>query len=807
MEENGPQHSTDGMSPAVDDAAPQWRSYLIALLAVAAASGVRAGLTPFAAAADPALTIFSYLVAVGIAGTLRGVSSGIAALGLGALAAWFLFLGQQYASVLDATVLVGIALYVQTGVGIAFLTGAQQRAQLRAEAASREAAVQAEQLKREVVARRRAEEARRRTEERYRTPADQVKDYALFVLDRHGCGASWNEGVERVLGYPKAEFLKASVTMLYTEEDRAAGVPERTLGEAVAQGEITTERWLVRKGGKRIWVSESTSRIYGREGQVLGFAKRLRDLSGLWQVQDELRRNQEALELAHDAAQLGTWDHDLLTGAIRWDTRAKALFGFAPDVVVTEAMWQGVVHPADVSATRERWNRALLEQKPFSADYRVVWPDGSMHWITTVGQASFDPVNGAPVRLTGVMLDVSERKEAEQRLQEMLRLEAIGRLAGGIAHDLNNMLVAILGFSDMLSRSLERRDPRRRDVEQISEAAGRSAKLTRQLLAFARRELIQPQRLDLNAIVRRSEGMLRSVLGENSMLALNLVEDEAVIYADPSQVEQILMNLVLNARDAMPQGGRITVETSSLALGAASATPPPEIASRSRDRYVMLAVRDTGLGMDAATLQRMWEPFFTTKPTGKGTGLGLAAVYGAVKQGGGFVWADSELGQGTTVSVYWPAIPHAAEQLSPAAAVPVPEGGSEMVLVVEDEPMVRELSVRTLSQLGYRCVEAGNASEALASIEAGLEPDLVITDVVMPEMSGADFGERLALVRPALPVLYTSGFSDEDVIGRGLLRSGRPFLQKPFAPAELARKVREVLLNASAFRPGTPASG
>jgi two-component system, cell cycle sensor histidine kinase and response regulator CckA len=806
MEENGPQHSTDGTAPSVREAALQWRPYLIALLAVAAASGVRASLTPFAAASDPALTIFSYLVAVGIAGTLRGVSSGIAALGFGAVAAWFLFLGQMYASILDTTLLVGIALYIQTGVGIAFLTGAQHRAHALAEAASRQAAVQAEQLKREVSARRRAEEARRQTEERYRTPADQVKDYALFVLDRHGCAASWNEGVERVLGYPKTEFLKASVRMLYTEEDRAAGVPERTLAEAVEQGEHTAERWLVRKGGKRIWVSEATSRIYGREGQVLGFAKRLRDLSGLWQVQDELRRNQEALQLAHDAAQLGTWDHDLVTGEIRWDSRAKALFGFAADAVVTEAVWQGAVHPDDVTATRERWNRALREQKPFAVEYRVPQPDGSTRWITTVGQASFDPVNGAPVRLMGVMLDFTERKEAEQRLQEMLRLEAIGRLAGGIAHDLNNMLVAILGYSDMLGRSLDQRDPRRRDVEQISEAAGRSAKLTRQLLAFARRELIQPQRLDLNAIVRRSEGMLPSVLGENSVLELKLTRDGGVIYADPAQVEQILMNLVLNARDAMPQGGRITIETSHLALSEASLALPPQVTS-SGDRYVMLAVRDTGSGMDAATLQRMWEPFFTTKPAGKGTGLGLAAVYGAVKQSGGFVWADSELGRGTTVSVYWPAIPHAAEPLVGETSLPAPERGNELVLVVEDEPMVRALSVRTLSLLGYRCVEARDASEALAAIDAGLEPDLVITDVVMPEMSGAEFGERLALRRPALPVLYTSGFSDEDVIGRGLLRSGRPFLQKPFAPAELARKVREVLLNTSALRAGTPASG
>jgi PAS domain S-box-containing protein len=801
MEVDGPLHSTDGLGSS-EGTNPHGLVLLTALLGVAVASGVRVSLASFASAADPALTIFVYLVAVGISGILRGVSSGIASLGLGALAAWFLFLGEQYGTLANFTVLVGIALYVQTGVGIAFLTGAQHRAHRRARAALHHAAAQAEQLKREVAARRRAEEAQRRTEERYRTPADQVKDYALFVLDRHGCAASWNEGVERVLGYAKADFLRAPVAMLYTDEDRANGVPEQELALAIERGEIATERWLVRKGGSRIWVSESTSRIYGREGQVLGFAKRLRDLSGLRQVQDELRRNQEALQLAHDAAQLGTWNHDLVTGEMRWDPRAKALFGLAADATVTQSAWERAVHPDDLAATRERWSRALQERKPFSAEYRVVHPDGSTHWITMVGQASFDPVSSTPVRLTGVMLDITESRQAEQRLQEVLRLEAIGRLAGGIAHDLNNMLVAILGFSDMLGRSLEPRDPRRRDVDQISEAAGRSAKLTRQLLAFARRELIQPQCLSLNAIVRRSEGMLRSVLGENMVLELQLAENPEVIYADPTQVEQILMNLVLNARDAMPQGGHISLETAGVTQSREAAADPKSPTAGSENRYVMLAVRDTGSGMDAATLQRIWEPFFTTKPAGKGTGLGLAAVYGAVKQSGGFVSADSQPGRGTTVSVYWPAIPHAAEELPSDGAPKLRERGNELVLVVEDEPMVRGLTIRTLSELGYRCLEAHDATEALALIDAGVEPDLVITDVVMPEISGAVFGERLALARPALPVLYTSGFSDEDVIGRGLLRTGRPFLQKPFAPAELARKVREVLLNASAARAG-----
>jgi signal transduction histidine kinase len=410
-----------------------------------------------------------------------------------------------------------------------------------------------------------------------------------------------------------------------------------------------------------------------------------------------------------------------------------------------------------------------------------------------VGRGTIDPATGQPVRMAGVMLDITERKRTEERLQEMLRLEAIGRLAGGIAHDLNNMLVAILGFSDILADSFQPGDPRRDDVEQITLAASRSANLTRQLLAFARRELIQPRRLDVNGVIRRTEKMLRPVLGESIQLVFQLSAEVGAIYADPGQVEQILMNLVLNARDAMPHGGRIVIETAKLSLGTGS--PRRQVASDvTPGHYVMLSVSDTGHGMDPATLQRIWEPFFTTKPTGQGTGLGLAAVYGAVKQSGGFVWAESVPGQGTVVSVYWPEDLLKAEQLVDARPVPRVEGGTETVLIVEDEPLVRSLTVRTLARLGYQCLVAETAEQALRMVrDHEADPELVVTDVVLPGESGGWLGEQLAHERPGLPLLFMSGFTDEEVIRRGLLAAGRPFLQKPFAPGELAREVRRVL--------------
>jgi CheY-like chemotaxis protein len=300
--------------------------------------------------------------------------------------------------------------------------------------------------------------------------------------------------------------------------------------------------------------------------------------------------------------------------------------------------------------------------------------------------------------------------------------------------------------------------------------------------------------MDLNRLVRYAAGMLRPVVGENIELAVRLSPTLGGIHADPPRVEQIVMNLVLNARDAMPQGGLVEVETSTVELHANSPVWQPEAEAPPPGRYAVLSVRDTGHGMDPDTLKHIWEPFFTTKPAGQGTGLGLSVVYGSVKQSGGFVWAESEAGRGTTIRVYWPETLAVSEH---TGEIPIPspvQQGTENVLVVEDEPVVRALIVRTVMGFGYRCLEAHDATEALRLLEQEQGKfDLVITDVVMPGMSGGRLGELLAHHYPALPVLYTSGFANNDIIRRGLLDASRPFLQKPFTPDDLARKIRDVL--------------
>jgi PAS domain S-box-containing protein len=632
-----------------------------------------------------------------------------------------------------------------------------------------------------------------RAEERFRTPHDQVENYAIVLLDTNGTPTSWNAGIRRVLGYEKTEFLGTTAAELYPSEDRGNDVPATDLAQAARRGQHSAERWLVRKDGSRFWGLVSTTAVHDGEGRLLGFARRIRDLSQSKASEEQLRRKEDALELALDAAGLGTWEHDLATGAEAMDDRARALFGIPAGEPLTTVRWLNAIHPEDRERALEQWEHAVRNPAPYSAEYRVVWPDGSVHWLMAVGRsATAGP--GASHQLAGVVLDLTERRRAEEHLQESLRLEAVGRLAGGIAHDLNNMLAAILGFSDLLGRGFEPDDPRGSDVEQIARAASRSAALTRQLLAFARRELVQPRPLDLNTVIQHAQALLSPVLGENVDLELRLAGDLGVVYADPRQLEQIVLNLVLNARDAMPQGGRVSIETGTVQLGPGASAWRSEEERAQSGRFTMLSVTDTGHGMDAATLQRIWEPFFTTKPRGQGTGLGLASVYGAAKQSGGFVWAESEPGSGTTIQVYWPEMAGAAEPLAEQETPPPLTGGTESLLIVEDEELVRALAIRVLRGFGYTCHQARDAGEALRLLaEPGTHVDLVITDVVMPGMSGRDLGDRVAHARPGIPVVYTSGYSDEDVIRRGMLEAGRPFLQKPFTPHELARVVRQAL--------------
>jgi PAS domain S-box-containing protein len=386
--------------------------------------------------------------------------------------------------------------------------------------------------------------------------------------------------------------------------------------------------------------------------------------------------------------------------------------------------------------------------------------------------------------------DVTEQRRLQQQVLQSQKMEAVGRLAGGIAHDFNNLLTVITSYSDLLLEDLGKDDPKRDDVEQVRKAAEGAASLTRQLLAFSRQQVLAPRVVSLNAVVDSLQKILRRVIGEDVELATALAPDLGAVKADVGQLEQVLMNLTVNARDAMPTGGKLTIETANVEHDPAYARAREGAAV---SRFVMLAVTDTGVGMDEATKARIFEPFFTTKEAGKGTGLGLATVYGIVNQSGGFIWVYSEPGNGTSFKIYLPRVdaPVEGERATGSGSVP---RGTETVLLVEDAAAVRAVAKQVLERQGYTVLEAPHGEAALHLAQKHRGPiHLLLTDVVMPVLSGRQLAEQLAPLRPDMKVLYASGYTDDSVVRHGILESGTAYLQKPFTPDSLARKVREVL--------------
>jgi hypothetical protein len=385
--------------------------------------------------------------------------------------------------------------------------------------------------------------------------------------------------------------------------------------------------------------------------------------------------------------------------------------------------------------------------------------------------------------------DLTQQRGLEAQLLHAQKMEAVGRLAGGVAHDFNNLLTVILSYSDLLLEDLPSEAAEREDIGEIRKAAVAASSLTRQLLAFSRQQVLQPRILDINAVVTATEKLLTRLLGEDVRLTTSLAQGLGTVKVDPGQLEQIIMNLAVNARDAMPRGGQLTIETTNVDMDESYVRGHPVAQA---GRYAMLAVSDTGIGMDAQTQARIFEPFFTTKEQGKGTGLGLATVYGIVKQSGGFIWVYSEPGRGTSFKIYLPRVDEPVTPAPEAAAAVI--GGSETVLVVEDVAAVRGVACEMLRRHGYTVLEAADAATALrlAGQHEG-EIQLLLTDVVMPDASGRELADKLVNLRPRMKVLYMSGYTDDAIVRHGVLQEGIPFLQKPFTPESLARNLRAVL--------------
>jgi PAS domain S-box-containing protein len=502
-----------------------------------------------------------------------------------------------------------------------------------------------------------------------------------------------------------------------------------------------------------------------------------------------LRESEERFRATFEQAAVGI-AHNAMDGRwLRVNQRCCDILGYTREELLASTFLD-ITHKDDLALEHEQIRRFLAgEIRTLSREKRFVHKNGSDVWVDMTVSVAQGPVEGSDYFIA-VLQDITARKQLEQELLHAQRMEGVGQLAGGIAHDFNNLLTVISGRSQLALDRIAPGDPLRRDFDLIHKTSARAAALTRQLLAFSRKQVLQPKVVDLNELVGHSTSLLKRLIGENIELVFVPRADVGRVRVDPGQLEQVIVNLAVNARDAMPEGGRLTVETANVAL-------PAEYAALRVDvdpgYYVMLAVSDTGVGMDRAVQARIFEPFFTTKGPGHGTGLGLATVYGIVKQSGGHIRVYSEPGRGTAFKIYLPRTDAPPEPASAAAPSALPRG-TETVLLVEDEKEVRGLAREVLEGLGYTVLEAAVPGDAslIAERHVGLI-ELLLTDVVMPGMSGRALASRVAAERPETKVLFMSGYTDDAIVRHGVLEPGTSFLEKPFTPQALAMKVREAL--------------
>ncbi len=525
-----------------------------------------------------------------------------------------------------------------------------------------------------------------------------------------------------------------------------------------------------------------------------------------------LGESEERLRLALDSGKIGAWEWNVNLNRLVGSPRLHEFLGL-PDGSLQNGLEALVsyVHPEDAAAFRDAVAWALEGARDCEMEFRALRPDGSVRWMYTRAKVFRDRDN-RPLRVIGAAMDISERKQVEEDLRkgkehllQSQKMEAIGKLAGGIAHDFNNMLTAINGYSELLLGQLDDRTALNIGLAEILRSGKRAAALTNQLLAYSRQQVMSFQPVDLNAVVQGMHGMLQRLLHEDIRHVLRLKSKLPAIKADPGQVEQVVLNLAVNARDAMPRGGSLEIETSVLRLGAAVSEKhggaPPGV-------YVCLKVRDTGVGMSDAVRAHIFEPFFTTKSVGKGTGMGLSTVYGIVQQSGGFISVDTAPGSGSQFEVLFPAVRDRTRSAeAPPRIQPASERCRETILIAEDESSVRLFLIQLLSQQGYTVLSGSDGQEALdiANGYSG-EIHMLITDVVMPGMGGRELVERLSGARPALRALFISGYTDDAILQHGVLGRETAFMNKPFPPASLLEKVRGLLSVPTASRSERSAS-
>lgn len=626
--------------------------------------------------------------------------------------------------------------------------------------------------------------------------AESTQDYAIFALAPDGRILTWNRGGELIHGYRGEEIIGQTFSVLYPEADRRAGAPEAALAAAIEAGRHVTEGWRLRKSGEPFWANVVMTPLRDPDGRLLGFGKVVRDVSDT--------------KAAHDAVLESEWRFRLLVQGVvdyaifmlspegyvtNWNAGARRIKGYTEEQIVG-SHFSRFYTPEDIaSGVPMRGLEIARREGRFEAEGWRVRRDGSRFWAHVVIDAIRN--EGELVGFAKVTRDITERRKAGELLEQTRialvqsqKMEALGKLTGGVAHDFNNVLQVMRGNLELLE-GRHGRDPWTRDrLGKAIDAVERGARLAAHLLAFGRQQPLQPVVINPARLLRGIDDLLRRALGEP-------VEIETVVAGglwntmiDPHQLENVILNLAINARDAMPDGGKLTLELANAMLDDGYVATVPDVPP---GQYVLVAVTDTGTGMTQEVLARAFDPFFSTKPEGEGTGLGLSMAYGFVKQSGGHIRIYSEVGHGTTVKIYLPRSTEAADDLLPAISGEV-RRGNETILVVEDEPQVQSTVIDMLATLGYTVLKANDAQQALAVIASGVRIDLMFTDVVMPgPVRSPEMARQATRLQPHLKVLFTSGYTQNAIVHGGRLDPGVELLSKPYSREQLAVKIRQML--------------
>jgi PAS domain S-box-containing protein len=643
----------------------------------------------------------------------------------------------------------------------------------------------------DVTEQRRTEQALRESEELYRQLFDVESDAILVVDQESGRLLAANAAATVLYGYSREELLSMNRIDLSAE-------PEKTIRAAMEMRTFIPLRWHRKKDGA-VFPVEISGRYFDLKGRSC-FVSAIRDITCRKVMEEALKKSEEKFSKAFHSNPAAITIADLGRKAyLEVNEAFEEMTGYRRDDVVGRD-WDELAFLADAHDWDKTVARLMKEGRLRNCEFHFHKKNGDSG--AGLLSAELIEVDGKQCTITAIV-DITERLQLEAQLRQAQKLESVGRLAGGVAHDFNNLLTLINGYGDAVLKGLRPTDPLYPYAEEIKKAGEHAASLTKQLLTFSRKQVIQPRALDMNTIVNDAERMLQRLIGEDIELVTTLDPLLGQVMADPDQIHQVIMNLVVNARDAMPEGGKLEITMKNVDVDKGSMAAHPDVVPGS---YVLMTITDTGIGMDEDILQSAFEPFFTTKQPGEGTGLGLSTVYGIVRQSGGWIHVRSEVGQGTSCRIYLPrieasSVPDRAESDRAKALC-----GSETVLVVEDNEAVRRLTQTILKAYGYHVLEAANSTEAFAlEKEHSGAIHLLLTDVILPGMNGMALSERLRALRPKLKVLFTSGYTADVIARRGVLQRDVAYLQKPFGPESLVAKVREVLTEpTAAHRTGGP---